>query len=64
VVTGCNYLKATNGTAVVCEGLAAGGAVTACAPQELQVCSSNADCPSGRTCTPTKWKLFQVGLCQ
>jgi hypothetical protein len=60
---GCGYLKAKGGTAIVCEG-SVGGSATACAAGEIQICSSNADCPQGTTCTPGKWKIFQLGFCQ
>ncbi len=58
IMAGCNYLRSRGGTAVVCEGS------TVCAPGEIQICSSNADCPQGTTCTPGWWKIFQVGFCQ
>jgi hypothetical protein len=61
-VAGCGYDKSTNGNAIVCEGTA-GGAATPCAAGEVQICSSQADCPSGTTCTPGKWKLYQIGFC-
>lgn len=57
IVPGCGYLKSKGGTAVICEGS------TICGPGEVQICSTNADCPSGTTCTPAKWKIFQVGFC-
>jgi hypothetical protein len=57
----CTYPKAEYGTAVVCEtGNTSPGT---CAAGELQICSSQSDCPSGTTCTAGKWKLFQVGFC-
>jgi hypothetical protein len=59
----CTYPKATLGTAVVCESSDAGTGAQACAAGEVQLCSSQADCPNGRTCTPGKWKIFQVGFC-
>jgi hypothetical protein len=61
-VAGCGYPKYKGGTAVQCEGTG-GGAATACAPGETQMCSSPADCPAGTTCTAGKWKLYQVGFC-
>jgi hypothetical protein len=63
-VSGCGYSKATQGTAIVCEGDAgtAGGA-TNCAAGEIQICSSQADCPSGTTCTAGTWKIYQIGFC-
>jgi hypothetical protein len=63
VVPGCGYPKSKGGTAVVCEGTG-GGAATACAAGEVQICSSQADCPTGTTCKPGKWKVFQIGFCQ
>ena len=63
-VTGCGYDKAKNGTAIVCEGNGDGGTgATACAVGETQICSSNADCPTGTTCQAGKWKIYQVGFC-
>jgi hypothetical protein len=58
VVAGCGYSKATGGTGVFCEQ------ATACAAGESRLCESQADCPSGQTCTPFKWKLYQMGFCQ
>jgi hypothetical protein len=63
IVAGCGYPKLTQGVAVVCEGTA-GGAATGCAAGEMPLCSSQADCPTGTTCTPAKWKIYQVGVCQ
>jgi hypothetical protein len=63
-VPGCTYAKATNGTGVVCEASDAGGGVPACAAGEVQICSSDSDCPTGQTCTPMKWKLYQMGYCK
>jgi hypothetical protein len=60
-VAGCGYPKYSDGTAIVCEG--AGGSVAPCAAGEVQVCSQQADCPAGTTCTAGKWKLFQIGFC-
>jgi hypothetical protein len=60
----CTYPKATLGTAVVCESNDAGANGAApCATGEVQICSSQADCPTGTTCTPGKWKILQVGFC-
>jgi hypothetical protein len=57
----CSYPKAEYGTAVVCEtGNTSPGT---CAAGELEICSSQSDCPTGTTCTAGKWKLFQVGFC-
>jgi hypothetical protein len=53
---GCSYPRATLGSSVVCE-------TTACADGEATVCSSQADCPAGKTCTPGKWKTLQIGFC-
>jgi hypothetical protein len=61
-VPGCGYPKSKGGTAIVCEGTG-GGAATACAAGEVQICSSQADCPSGTTCTAGKWKIYQIGFC-
>ncbi len=61
-VPGCGYDRVKAGTAVVCEG-SGGGAPSVCAAGEVQICSSNADCPSGTTCTAGKWKIYQLGFC-
>ncbi len=61
-VPGCGYYRAKGGSAIVCEG-SGGGAPSFCAAGEVQVCSSNADCASGMTCTPGKWKIYQLGFC-
>lgn len=55
-VPGCTYPKATHGTAIACE-------TSACAAGEVTICSSQADCPQGTTCTAGKWKIFQMGFC-
>jgi hypothetical protein len=62
-VAGCGYPKYSDGTAIVCEGDAGGSTATACQAGEVQVCSSQADCPSGTTCTAGKWKILQLGFC-
>ena len=70
-VTGCpnEGLKASGGNAVMCE-VPSGGAATgdagapACANGELQICSSDADCPSGKTCTAFRWKIIELGFCK
>jgi hypothetical protein len=71
IVPGCTYPRAKAGTAVVCEGTPGGDAGTdaaatttgTCAVGEVQLCSSQSDCPTGTTCTAGKWKIFQVGFC-
>ncbi len=60
VVAGCNYDKSTQGTAIKCE-TAANGACTG--STDIQVCSQQSDCPNGKTCTASKWKIYQVGFC-
>lgn len=40
-----------------------GGGVGSCAAGELQVCEAQSDCPTGKTCTPTRWKLYEIGVC-
>jgi hypothetical protein len=64
VVPGCDSgnLKSTNGTAIQCEVSDAGGTPT-CAPGELQICGSLGDCAAGKTCTPIRWKIYQIGVC-
>jgi len=62
---GCTYPKSTLGSAIVCETSGSGGAAIAgtCAAGEIQICSANTDCPTGKTCIAGKWKIFQVGFC-
>ena len=65
-MVGCGYPRARDGTAIVCEPWPFGdGGVEAvpCAAGETNICQSEADCPTGTTCTPGKWGLFQVGFC-
>jgi hypothetical protein len=59
----CPFPKYSHGTAIVCEG-DAGGAATACASGETQLCASDTDCANGLHCVPGKWKIFQLGFCQ
>jgi hypothetical protein len=64
VTPGCTYPKSSLGTAVVCEsGQPGTTAPIPCATGEVQLCSSQVDCPTGTTCMPGKWKIFQVGFC-
>ena len=51
----CAWPRYANGQGIACE--------TACGADEVRVCTSNDDCPSGTTCVPGKWKIFQVGFC-
>jgi hypothetical protein len=60
VVAGCGYDKSTQGTAIKCE-TAANGACTG--STDIQICSQQSDCPNGKTCTASKWKIYQVGFC-
>lgn len=67
-VAGCDTgdLVAKGGTAIVCEASDAGsadGGVGTCASGALQVCEAQSDCPTGKTCTPTRWKLYEIGVC-
>jgi hypothetical protein len=63
-VPGCGYPKVSGGTDVVCEISAQlAGGVSPCGAGEVQVCSSQLDCPTGTTCTAGKWKIFQLGFC-
>lgn len=57
-VAGCSYPKAKSGTVIQCES------TPSCAAGEIQVCSAQADCPTGTTCTAGKWKLYDLGFCQ
>lgn len=54
-VAGCGYYKASGGQGTFCE--------QSCQTGETQLCESNGDCPSGKTCTPFKWKVLQFGFC-
>jgi hypothetical protein len=60
IVQGCGYYKSAQGTAVTCE-TAANGACTGAS--DIQICEQTSDCPSGKTCTPMKWKIYQLGFC-
>ncbi|HEY8087473.1 MAG TPA: hypothetical protein VIF09_06500 [Polyangiaceae bacterium] len=53
---GCTYPRSTLGSAVACES-------TPCGPGEVTLCTTQADCPAHTTCTPGKWKIYQVGFC-
>jgi hypothetical protein len=57
----CMYPEAVGGS-IFCEG-SNGGAATRCGVNEIQICSSNVDCPPGTFCTPGKWDVFQLGFC-
>jgi hypothetical protein len=59
VFAGCGYYKSTpGGSAITCEPGVCSGAT------DIQICSSNADCPVTKpTCTPMKWKIYQLGFC-
>ncbi|HEY1960248.1 MAG TPA: hypothetical protein VGH28_31780 [Polyangiaceae bacterium] len=59
-VAGCGYSKATNGTGVVCEAPTNGACTGA---TDIQICSADSDCPTGKTCQAGKWKILQVGFC-
>jgi hypothetical protein len=57
-VQGCGYFKSQGGTAILCEqGTTCTGAT------DIQICEQTSDCPNGKTCTPMKWKLYQLGFC-
>ena len=60
-VTGCTYDKSTQGTAIVCSTPTNGACPGA---TDVQICSSNSDCPQGKTCTAMKWKILQLGYCK
>lgn len=61
-LTGCASFKATHGTGIVCESSGT-GSVSPCKAGEVQVCASQADCPTSTTCKPGRWELFEVGFC-
>jgi len=54
--TSCLYPRSILGKDVVCE-------TSECGADEVQLCTSASDCPSGKTCTPGKWKIYQLGFC-
>lgn len=56
----CGYYKSTQGTAITCEAPSNGACTGA---TDIQICEQTSDCPSGKTCTPMKWKLYQLGFC-
>jgi hypothetical protein len=59
-------LKQGGGTGIVCEASDAGASdagAPSCATGEIQVCAQDADCPSGKTCVPIHWKLYDIGYC-
>jgi hypothetical protein len=61
-VQGCDPgdLISHGGNAIICEAPTSPGA---CAAGELQVCETPMDCPTGKACTPIRWKLYQLGVC-
>ena len=72
-VAGCDPgdLKSSGGTGIICEGAGggdagasdAGASPGACKAGELQICEAPSDCPAGKTCTATRWKLYEIGVC-
>jgi hypothetical protein len=64
-VEGCGYYKLSDWVYTKCES-AKTCAASATAPAtgaEFQVCASQAECPSGKTCTPFKAKGIDLGFC-
>ena len=59
LVLACGYYKSIGGQRVVCETNIDGD----CGSGEINVCSSDRDCPGGMTCTPMDWNIFQFGVC-
>ena len=61
-VAGCSYYKSSpGGSSIVCSA----GSNGACpGSTDIQICSSDTDCPQGKTCTPMKWKIYQLGFCK
>lgn len=53
----CGQIHSLLGTGITCE-------TTACGPGETPLCEQDADCPAGKTCTPMKWRLYQLGYCR
>ena len=60
LVPNCSYYKSTQGTAIKCEAADAGACT---GTSDIQICEQTSDCPTPKTCTPTKWKLYQLGFC-
>ena len=70
-VAGCDAkdLKSQGGTGITCVtggasdagGSDAGGG--GCAAGDLEVCEAPGDCTGGKTCTPIRWKLYEIGVC-
>jgi hypothetical protein len=65
---GCTptWYKQSGGKAIACEVSDAGttgGGVPSCASGEVQVCSSDLDCPTGTFCQAMSWKIFDIGFC-
>jgi hypothetical protein len=57
-VPGCTYDKLQGGAATTCKP-------TACSAGDVQICSSDKDCPAANpTCTPFEWKVLQLGYCK
>jgi hypothetical protein len=58
-VAGCptGDLKASGGQGTACE------MGSACSAGEVQVCGSDADCPSGKHCAGFRWKVIEMGFC-
>jgi hypothetical protein len=53
----CGWPVYRDGGGTACE------AAGACTSGDVQVCSSDAECPSGTTCVAGKWQTFEFGLC-
>ena len=58
-VAGCpaGDIKASGGKGTACE------VGSACSAGEVQVCGSDADCPSGMKCAGFRWKIIEMGFC-
>ncbi len=54
-VQGCGYYQE--------KGMQYAKCAASCQAAEWQICSSNADCTGGKTCTPTKIKGAGIGFC-
>ena len=59
-------LKSSGGSSIGCVVPADAGAAAGTCPNsgDLQVCETQAECPSGKTCTAIRWKLYEIGVCQ
>ncbi len=60
---GAGTLATTDAGCIVGSGLTGTHCRTACNSDELPVCSAEADCAPGKTCTPFKVRGISLGVC-